>query len=56
MRPYFKRLLKSERGASAVEYGLIISLIVIAIVATLSNVASKTNLMWTNVANEVNKH
>jgi pilus assembly protein Flp/PilA len=49
-------LLRCERGATAVEYGLIIAMIVLAMVAALNNVATKTTGMWNNVATEVTKH
>ena len=49
-------LLRCERGATAVEYGLILALIVLAIIAALSNVANKTIGMWNNVATEVLAH
>jgi len=50
------RLLRCERGATAVEYGLIIAVIVLAMVAALNSVATKTTGMWNNVATEVTKH
>ena len=56
MRAFFRKLLVSECGATAVEYGLIISLIVLAMVGVLTEVASKTTGMWNNVANEVSKN
>lgn len=46
-------LLKDERGATAVEYGLIISLVVLAMVGALSNVARTTTNMWNSVAENV---
>jgi pilus assembly protein Flp/PilA len=48
-----RRLLASNKGATAVEYGLIIAMIVLAMMAALTNVASNTKGMWGNVANEV---
>jgi pilus assembly protein Flp/PilA len=48
-----RRLVKDERGATAVEYALIAALIVISMVAALGNVASTTTNMWNNVATEV---
>ena len=51
-----RRLVHCERGATAIEYGLIIALIVLAIIASLSSVADKTVGMWGNVATEVSKH
>lgn len=49
-------LLRCERGATAVEYALIIAMIVLAMVAALTNVANKTTGMWNNVSNEVLTH
>lgn len=48
--------MKSDKGATAVEYGLILSLIVIALLGALGMVATKTNVMWTRISNEVNNH
>lgn len=49
-------LRRCERGATAVEYGLILALVVLAMIAALSNVANKTVGMWNNVATEVLAH
>ena len=46
----------SERGATAVEYGLILALVVLGMLGALSNVATKTTGMWSHVSNEVNNH
>ena len=51
---FVRKLVRSENGATAVEYGLIVALIVLAIIGSMSMVATKTNAMWTKVANEVN--
>ena len=40
-------------GATAVEYGLIVSLLVIAIMASLGNVADSTTNMWNGVSNDI---
>ncbi len=42
-------LLRDRRGATAVEYGLIISLIVITMVSAFIQVANTTTQMWGNV-------
>ena len=42
-----------SRAATAVEYGLIVALIVIAMIASLQGVASTTIGMWGNVNNKV---
>ena len=49
------QILKDERGATAVEYGLIISLIVLAMLSALMQVASTTTNMWDGVSNKVEK-
>jgi pilus assembly protein Flp/PilA len=44
---------KDERGATAVEYGLILALIFLAVAGAIQGVASVTIGMWSNVSNEV---
>ena len=44
-----KRLVHDEHGATAVEYGLILAMIVIAVIGALSGVASETTQMWDDV-------
>lgn len=46
-------LVHDERGGTAVEYGLIAALIVIASISALKNLASSNSGMWNNVSNEV---
>ncbi|MFC4291855.1 Flp family type IVb pilin [Sphingorhabdus arenilitoris] len=46
-------ILKCQDGATAVEYGLIAGLIVVVLVAALSNVAFSTSDMWNAVSNKV---
>ncbi len=48
-------LLRNSKGATAVEYALILSLIVVAMIGSLTTFASKTISMWNNVATIVNK-
>lgn len=43
---------KDNSGATAVEYGLIISLVVIACISAMSSVADETSGMWTMVTNK----
>lgn len=50
-----RRILRCEAGATAVEYGLIISLIVLSMFAALNNVAVGTMNMWNTVSNKVSK-
>ena len=53
MKRMFKTIGQDERGATAIEYGLICSLIVIAMVVGLNRFASTTIGMWNNVSNTV---
>ena len=46
---FLKLLGTDERGATAVEYGLIVSLIVIAMIGALNGVANETIDMWSDV-------
>jgi len=48
--PTLLRLVRDRRAATAVEYGLICSLIVIAIMVAVQGVATETNIMWTRVS------
>ena len=47
------RLLRCHRAATAVEYGLILALIVLAIIAALIALADATSGMWNNVSTAV---
>ena len=46
-------LARDERGATAIEYGLIVSFIVIAMIVALKGVAKANSTMWNKVSNEV---
>ncbi|MGF7201045.1 pilus assembly protein Flp/PilA [Sphingobium olei] len=48
--------MRCNRGGTAIEYGLIVALIVLAMIAALNTLASKTVGMWNNVAREVSSH
>jgi pilus assembly protein Flp/PilA len=50
MRRLKPRIIRDERGVSAVEYGLIVALIVLAMVAAFYQVAQATTGMWNNVS------
>jgi len=49
----FLKLIRNEKAATAVEYGLIIALIVLAMMAGLSQFAGTTIKMWNDVATNV---
>jgi pilus assembly protein Flp/PilA len=44
---------KNERGATAVEYGLILALIFLAMVVGVVSVGASTSGMWNNVSSSV---
>ena len=56
MLELIRRIKRCEHGATAVEYGLIVSLIVIVMIAALGNVAGSTTNMWNDVTKDVVKH
>ena len=43
MRAFFQRLLKDEGGATAIEYGLIVALIGVAIIAAVTTLGTNLN-------------
>jgi pilus assembly protein Flp/PilA len=47
------KLARDARGATAIEYGLIVALLVIVIVAGVSALGSATGGMWSNMATKV---
>ena len=47
------KLMVNVRGATAIEYGLIVALIVIAIVAGISTLGSSNGGAWGNLSNKV---
>lgn len=49
----FKRFLKDESGATAIEYGLIASLVAIAIIAVLSTLGTELSTKFNQVATEL---
>jgi len=48
-----RRLARSRKGATAVEYGLILSIVVLTMLAALQGLASTTTGMWNNVSSKV---
>jgi pilus assembly protein Flp/PilA len=52
----FARLVRDTRGVSAVEYSLILALIVLAMLAGLSSFANATISMWNGVSENVVTH
>jgi len=50
---FFKKLLRDTRGATAIEYGLIVALVVIAIMASMESVANENTGLWAVVTSNV---
>ena len=50
---FLMNLLRDCRGATAIEYGLIVALIVIAIIVSMQGVADATNGLWAFVTEKV---
>ena len=50
-----RRLAKCTRGATAIEYGLILGFVVIAMFIGLAQLGSATSGLWNNVADRVIK-
>lgn len=50
-----RRLGRDRRGGTAIEYGLILALIVITMIVAFVDVASTTTQMWGNVSNKVER-
>lgn len=46
MRQLFVQLARSKRGATAIEYGLIVALVAIACMTAINSVATSTIDMW----------
>ena len=53
MLDLIRSIKRCEQGATAVEFGLIVSLIVVVIIVSVKDVANSTNGMWATVSNEV---
>ena len=53
MRKIMQRILRDNRAATAIEYGLIASLIVIAILGALSSFAGSANTMFNLIETKI---
>ncbi len=53
MLSVFRRLMKNDHGATAIEYTLIASLIAVAAIAAMSSVGTKVNGVLSNVASSI---
>jgi pilus assembly protein Flp/PilA len=46
----YRKLMRNEKGATAIEYGLIAALIAVAAIAAMQGLGSQLNTTFTNVA------
>ena len=53
MMSIFRRLMKSEKGATAIEYTLIASLIAVAAITAMTTVGGKVSNVMSNVASSM---
>ncbi len=54
MLSVFRHLMKNDRGATAIEYTLIASLISVAAIVAMKSVGGKVSNVMSNVANAMN--
>ena len=47
------KMLKNEKGATAIEYGLIAALIAVAAIAAMSSIGAQLGTTFNNVANQL---
>jgi pilus assembly protein Flp/PilA len=49
----FLKLTKNEKGATAIEYGLIAALIAVAAIGAMQGIGTKLSSTFTNVSNQL---
>jgi pilus assembly protein Flp/PilA len=49
----FLKLIKNNKGATAIEYGLIAALIAVAAIAAMQQIGTKLNTTFNNVSNSL---
>jgi pilus assembly protein Flp/PilA len=50
----FLKLIKNNKGATAIEYGLIAALIAVAAIGAMQGIGNKLNTTFNNVSNHLN--
>lgn len=53
VRSYFRTLRANDKGATAIEYGLIAALIVVALIGGLKSLGGGAGGMWDRVSSNV---
>jgi pilus assembly protein Flp/PilA len=49
----FRKLIKNEKGATAIEYGLIAALIAVAAIGAMTSIGTKLSSTFNNVSNSL---
>ena len=52
----FLKLIKNEKGATAIEYGLIAALIAVAAIGAMQGIGNKLNTTFNNVSNHLGRN
>lgn len=52
MKSFLKKLAQDATGTSAVEYGIILAMVFLAIVTAIRGVSTENNNIWTNFSNK----
>jgi pilus assembly protein Flp/PilA len=50
---FFKKLIRDEAGATAIEYGLIAALIAVAVMTTVSGLGSQLNTTFSKTSSQL---
>lgn len=50
---FIRKMLKNEKGATAIEYGLIAALIAVAAIGAMTSLGTKLGGTFNNVSNEL---
>jgi len=51
---FIRKIIRNEKGATAIEYGLIAALIAVAAITAMRSVGTTLNTTFTNVSNSLN--
>ena len=50
---FIRKMIKDEKGATAIEYGLIAALIAVAAITAMGNIGTQLGTTFNNVASEM---
>lgn len=53
IRNYWRKLVADQCGATAIEYGLMVALLALAIITSLEALGGGSNGMWTQLSSHV---